>query len=79
MQANILRALGLLKCTKQYFLLATLNDFYKGIVEPTFSYRCSVWGSCGTAKLNRLQELQNGAAKIVKNSAFDSFEASLIK
>ena len=51
---------------------------YKGIVEPNFSYCCSVWGSCGTTKLNKLQKLQNRAARIVTNSPFESSAISLI-
>ena len=55
----------------------TLKNIYKGIVEPNFNYCCSVWGSCGTTKLNNLQKLQNRAARIVKNSPFDSSATSL--
>ena len=51
----------------------------KGIVEPTFNYCCSVWGSCGTSKLNKLQKLQSRAARIVTNSLFDSSATSLIQ
>ena len=52
---------------------------YKGIVEPHFSYCCSVWGSCGTTRLNKLQKLQNRAAGIVTDSDFDTSAASLIQ
>ena len=72
MQAKISRALGFLKYAKKYVPLATLKDIYKGIGEPNFNYCCSFWGSCGTTKLNRLQKLQNRAARIVKNSPLHS-------
>ena len=52
---------------------------YKGIVEPNFNYCYSVWGSCGTTKLNKLQKLQNRAARTVRNSQFDSSATSLIQ
>ena len=55
MQTKISRALGLMKYAKQYVLLATLNNMCEGIVEPNFNYCCSVWGSCGTTRLNTLQ------------------------
>ena len=41
---------------------------YKGILEPNFNYCCSVWSSCGTTKLNKLEKLQNIAAIIVTNN-----------
>ena len=35
---------------------AALSEYYlksvEGIVEPHFNYCCSVWGSCGTTRLN---------------------------
>ena len=79
MQTKISRALGFLKYAKKYVPLATLKDIYKGIVEPNFNYCCSVWGSCGSTKLNKLQKLQIRAARIVTNSPFDSSAASLIQ
>ena len=39
----------------------------------------NIWGSCGTTKLNKLQKLQNRAARIVTNSPFDSSATSLIQ
>ena len=52
---------------------------YKCIVEPHFNYCCSVWGSCGTTRLNKLQRLQNRAARIVTDSDFDTSAAHLIQ
>ena len=52
---------------------------YKGIVEPHFNHCCSVWGSCGTTRLNKLQRLQNRAARIVTDSDFDTSAAPLIQ
>ena len=49
------------------------------MVEPNFNYCCSVWGSCGTTKLNKLQKLQNRAARIMTDSPFDSSATSLIQ
>ena len=78
-QGKVLRALGLLKYAKRYAPLDRLNSMYKGIVEPHFNYCCSVWGSCGTTRLNKLQKLQNRAARIVTDSDFDTSAAPLIQ
>ena len=48
-------------------------------MEPHFNYCCSVWGSCGTTRLDKLQKLQNRAARIVANSDFDTSAAPLIQ
>ena len=45
---------------------------YKGIVEPHLRYCCSVWGCAGSTEINRLQKLQNRAARIITNSSFDT-------
>ena len=58
---------------------STLNNIYKGIAEFHFNYCRSVWGSCGAKKQNKLQKLQNGAARLVTNCALDSFAAFLIQ
>ena len=68
-----------MKYAKKYVPLASLKDLYKGIVEPNFNYCCSVRGSCGITKLNKLHKLQNRAEKIVMNSPFDSSATSLIQ
>ena len=61
-QIKVSQGLAFLKYTKKYVPLSTLKDLYKDIVEPNFNedqkHCCSVWGSCGTTKLNKLQELQ---------------------
>ena len=52
---------------------------YIGIVEPHLNHCCSVWGSCGTTRLNKLQTLQNRAARIVTDSDFGTSAAPLIQ
>ena len=52
---------------------------YLSIVQPHFSYCCSVWGCCGATKLNTLQKLQNRAARIVTGSPFDTPAAPLLQ
>ena len=78
-QTKILRALGLLKYAKRYIPTSTLNDMYKGVVEPHLNYCRSVLGSCGTTRLDKLQKLQNRAARIVTNTDFDTSAAPLIQ
>ena len=52
---------------------------YLSIVQPHFSYCCSVWGCCGATKLKTLQKLQNRAARLVTGSPFDTPAAPLLQ
>ena len=68
LQKKISRAIRLLKYARNFVQTGTLINLYNSIIEPHFSYCCSVWGSCGASKLDMLQKLQNKAARIVTNS-----------
>ena len=52
---------------------------YLSIVQPHFSYCCSVLGCCGATKLKALQKLQNRAAGVVTSSPFDTPAAPLLQ
>ena len=78
-QKKISRAIGLLKYAKQYVQEDTLRNMYISIVQPHFSYCCSVWGCCGATKLKTLQKLQNRAARIVTGSPLDTPTAPLLQ
>ena len=62
-----------------YVPLSTVKSMYRSIVEPYLRYCCTVWGCCTEADLKRLQILQNRAARIVTNSAYDAHSLPLIK
>ena len=51
---------------------------YTSIVEPHFRNCCLVWGCCGETLLDKLQKLQNRAARIVTNSSYDTLSLPLI-
>ena len=78
-QKKISSAIGLLKYAKHYVQEDTLRIMYLSIVQPHFSYCCSVWGCCGTTKLKTLQKLQSRAARIVTGSPFDTPAAPLLQ
>ena len=60
-------------------LAEILAKMYRGLVEPHFSYCCSVWGNCSKPKIDSLQRVQNRAARIVMNSGHDASTAPLIQ
>ena len=78
MELQTSRAIGLLKYVRNCVQTGTLINLYRSIMEPHFSYCCSVWGSCGASKLDMLQKLQNKATRIV-TSPFDASAAPLLQ
>ena len=78
-KAKALRALGLIKHAKKFLPSGDLQKMYRGIVEPHFSYCCSVWGCCSETKPNFLQKIQNRAARITTNSPYNTSAAPLLQ
>ena len=76
---KISRGIGMLKFAKRYLPLQTIQTMYKSLVEPYFRYCSPVWGNCGITALQKLQKLQNRAARIVTNSPYDASSQPLIK
>ena len=72
------RGLGILKHAKKCLPFSDLTGLYTSSIEPHFRYCCSVWGCAGTTEINRLQKLQNRAARIVANNSFDTPSNQLI-
>ena len=77
--SKVSKSVGFLKHAKYILHLEALNKLHAGIVEPHFSYCCSVWGCCGVTEKNHLQKLQNIAAGIVTNSSFDALGIPLVQ
>ena len=61
----------MLQYAKQYLPLKIIQKVYTGLIEPYFRYCCPVWGCIGTTTLQKLQKLQNRAARVAINSCFD--------
>ena len=61
------------------FFSTALTSLYTSIVEPHFRYCCSVWGCAGTTEINRLQKLQNRAARIVTNRSLNELAPSYLR
>ena len=76
---KVSRGIGMLKYSKRYLPKENLIMLYRSLVEPYFRYCCPVWGSCSASALDKLQKLQNRAARIVTNSPYDTSALPLIK
>ena len=56
-----------------------LQESTPSVFEAHFRYCCPVWGAAGITALQKLQKLQNRAARIVTNSAYDAHSEPLIQ
>ena len=62
---KVKRNLGVMKHVKNCVLSQSLM-LYRTLVEPYFRYCSTTWGKCGQTLLDKLQTLQNRAARIVR-------------
>ena len=75
MQTKLLRnkasgGIGVRRRVRHPIPCHTLITMFKSIVLSYFDYCSIVWGSCGEGIRNRLQTLQNRAARVVTSSSY---------
>ena len=74
---KIASAIGAIKRVKPFAPQSTLLNVYNSLVQPHFDYCSLVWGNCGKTLSNKLQKLQNRAARVITSSNFDKDVDSL--
>ena len=63
--------IGALKRTRSIIDLDTANKIYQALIEPYFDYCSLVWDSLGTNLAEKLQKLQNRAARVVSGLSLE--------
>ena len=58
---------------------ATLQNIFSALVQPHFDYCNVVWGNCGVTLQQKLQKLQNRAARVLTYSSYNASADNLIK
>jgi hypothetical protein len=61
---KIASGIGTLKRVRSFVPATTLKLVYNALVQPHFSYCCSVWDNCNKTNAEKLQKLQNRAARV---------------
>ena len=56
----------------------SLITLYKSLVEPYFRYCNTVWGPCGNFYIDKLQTLQNRAARIVTRVSYEDADHAVL-
>ena len=57
----------------------TLHSIYQALVQPHFNYCNIVWGDCAVTLQDKLQKLQNRAARVLTYSNYDAHVNNLFE
>ena len=68
---KIASAIGLIKRVKPFVPQSTLLNIYNSLVQSNFDYCSLIWSNGGKTLSNKLQKLQNRAARVITSSNFD--------
>ena len=63
---------------RTYINQDTASSVYQGLIEPYFSYRAPVWDDIGSKLSDKLQKLQNRAARVITCSSYDVSSSSVL-
>ena len=70
--AKVGKRRGLLRRIREDLTVNGTNLFYKSFILPILNYSDSVWACCNRGNIDRLERLQNWAARIVMRSTFSA-------
>ena len=76
---KISSALGLIKRIRNFVQFHTLLNIFSGVVKSQFDYYSIVWGCCSISLAEKLQKLQNCAARILLSAPNDSNATDLFR
>ena len=63
--------IGAIKGVRHLVPQATLQLIYHTLIHPHFNYCNTVWGNCAITLRNKLQKLQNRAARVLTFADYD--------
>ena len=75
---KISSGISALKRVRPFIDRDTAVKAYRGLVEPYFTYCSPVWDGLGCKLSEKLQKLQNRAARVMTRSSYDVSSASLL-
>ena len=75
---NVSSAIGVLKRVRPFISKKTAIQIYNALVMPHFDYCCTVWDCLSFYLSDKLQKLQNRAARVITKSHFDASSNHLL-
>ena len=76
---KIASGIAAIKRVRQFVPPATLHLIYKALIQPHFDYCNVVWENCGVKLADKLQKLQNRAARALTFSSYDAAASQLLQ
>ena len=76
---KIASGIGALKRVRPFVPATPLRYIYNSLIQPHFDYCSVVWGNCNKTLADKLQKLQNRAARVLKFSSYDTSADPLIR
>ena len=76
---KVASGIGAIKQIRHLVPQATLQLIYQALIQPYFDYCNIVWGNCGITLRNKVQKLQNRAARVLTYSSYDVDAGHLFK
>ena len=71
-------SIGALKRVRPFVSMHTAVEIYKGLIEPHFDYCSAVWDGLSQQLSDKLQKLQNRAARVITKSSYDANSRQLL-
>ena len=75
---KVAKVLAALRRLRQICPQSTLVTIYKSLILPHFDYCTAVWSSIGNGLSQKLEKLQNRAARIITGSSWDARSAPIL-
>jgi hypothetical protein len=69
--AKVEAGIGIMRRMKPFVPVETVKLIYNALVQPYFDYCSLLWDNCGSGLREKLQRLQNRAARVITGSTFD--------
>jgi len=76
---KVASGIAVIKRIRHFVPQATLHLIYQALIQPHFDYCNIVWGNCGITLRNKVQTLQNRAARVLTYSNYDVDAGHLFK
>ena len=68
---KVSKGIGMLRHAKPYISQESLGYLYQSLIEPHFDSCSMVWRNCSITLQEKLQKLQNRAARIITGDTYD--------
>ena len=76
---KVTSGIGAIKRIRHLVPQATLHLIYHALIQPQFDSCNIVWENCGITLLNKIQKLQNRAARVLTYSNYDAAAGHLFE